>query len=818
MRIQHIDKYFNELVMHFKKQTLIPIFGAGFSSNESTLYGSVPSGDDYKTFMINEIVQAKKLSNKDKNELAQLPFSQICDVYEDNENTNENTRRKYIVQNFIDVNLCVEKKLLLSVKWPYVYTLNIDDSIEHNSKYNCVILPHREINNKIFEEKKCVIKLHGDANEILKFKDGYKVFSSKEYLYSLIENHVLLKKLQHDYIYQNIIFIGCSLNDEIDLKALNIFSENMSSNKTYSKIYYCTVEEPNFITKSKLKTYGVTDVIVFDNYTQIYQEIYKAGLEATKISEDELEEFHNFKIQQLDQKDSLNSKIFYNGLSSTKWNDKTIILPYFFIERELHKQLLNNIKKCTVHLILGNRISGKTFFLLNLIKNIKDRELYYFNANFKLNDTAFNLLLNKENALIIFDIGVLTKEQIEKVLFNSKTINSNYTNIVIALNNNDSDILGIIKWKLDENAIQESDFIKYQLNNTLSISETEQLNKLLPYCNFPAFKINHSILDNLSNAENIMKRKDGRFYNHHIQISNIYDLVFYIALATKNKLYSTDIVKFGLDIVAINKIQQHSPFIERVETVWAEKDGGYSPIKYVLNARYWLFRELGNFAENRSNYNLIIDAYKYIIRKQIESTGRIELEIRKNCKDYIMFDIINQIFLNAKNGQLFLCEQIYNALHEFLAGNYHYLHQYSKCCLKMCYSVSEKSKKIDYINKGLEKAKVAAAMVDAEYNKSNNENLLITQAHIHYTIATLASELCFVTQYTDISEIEYAVKFAMSALYSPYNKDEYLRDSKRSKCGIMRFLKSLMQYHRGKLNKETRRNVEALLSYCIKLN
>ena len=139
-----------------------------------------------------------------------------------------------------------------------------------------------------------------------------------------------------------------------------------------------------------------------------------------------------------------------------------------------------------------------------------------------------------------------------------------------------------------------------------------------------------------------MKRKDGRFYNHHIQISNIYDLVFYIALATKNKLYSTDIVKFGLDIVAINKIQQHSPFIERVETVWAEKDGGYSPIKYVLNARYWLFRELGNFAENKSNYNLIIDAYKYIIRKQIESTGRIELEIRKNCKDYIMFDIINQ--------------------------------------------------------------------------------------------------------------------------------------------------------------------------------
>lgn len=65
---------------------------------------------------------------------------------------------------------------------------------------------------------------------------------------------------------------------------------------------------------------------------------------------------------------------------------------------------------------------------------------------------------------------------------------------------------------------------------------------------------------------------------------------------------------------------------------------------------------------------------------------------------------------------------------------------------------------------------------------------------------------------------KYIKKYIRLDLYSPYNKDEYLRDSKRSKCGIMRFLKSLMQYHRGKLNKETRRNVEALLSYCIKLN
>lgn len=146
-----------------------------------------------------------------------------------------------------------------------------------------------------------------------------------------------------------------------------------------------------------------------------------------------------------------------------------------------------------------------------------------------------------------------------------------------------------------------------------------------------------------------------------------------------------------------------------------EKNGEFSPLKYVLNAKYWLFRELGNYAENKANYKNILDAYKYIIRKQIDSTGKVELEIRKNCKDYIMFDTINQIFLNSNNGQLLLCEKIYDSLHEFLAGNYQYLHQFSKCCLRLNYAMSDVKDKIHYLKKGLEKAKVAATMVDAAF-------------------------------------------------------------------------------------------------------
>ena len=817
MNIQCIDKVFEEIVMNLRKRTLIPILGAGFSSQESANNGSVPSGSDYKSFMVEEIAKNKNLSNEEKRSLFNLTFSQLSEVYEDDDNVEENVRREYLFNNFTNVNLTHEKKLFLSVNFPYIYTLNIDDCIENNSQYNCIVLPNRNINSEIFDEKKCVIKLHGDVGELLKFRDGYKVFTSKEYLSSLVSNSVLLKKLQHDYSFLNIIFIGCSLDDEIDIKALSLFSESLSANKYHSKIYYCTTKNPDFVLKSKLKTFGITDIIVFENHNQMYNKLYEAGVEAERIRYDELDHFRDYKIKQLKQAEVLNSKIFYNGLIPIDWRNKTINIPYFFIERSLFKTINDNLKNPTIHLLFGNRVSGKTFFLLNLIKVLNDREIYYFNENLKINNNALNVLIEKKEALLIFDNNVLTKEQVETLLLNSKKIKRNGTNVIITLQNNDSDILGLIKWRLDDGRIQNNDFIRYNLNNKLARRETDAINKLLPYCNFPAFRENHTIIDNLVNAENIMKRSDGRFFKNHIVIENIYDLAFYITLATKNKLYSSDIIKFGLDVISAKMLKIHSPFIERIETVWLEKNGEFSPLKYVLNAKYWLFRELGIYAENKANYKNILDAYKYIIRKQIDSTGKVELEIRKNCKDYIMFDTINQIFLNSNNGQLLLCEKIYDSLHEFLAGNYQYLHQFSKCCLRLNYAMSDVKDKIHYLKKGLEKAKVAATMVDAEFSGSNNVNLLTTLAHICYTIATLASELCIVSNYSDNSDINYAIDYSMRALYSPYNKDEYLKDRKTNRSGIIEFLNGLLDFHNGELDKENKKKVEELLSYMMRL-
>ncbi|MBQ3055194.1 MAG: hypothetical protein IJC88_03735 [Oscillospiraceae bacterium] len=57
-----------------------------------------------------------------------------------------------------------EKQLFLSLSWPYVYTLNIDDGIETCSEYKQVVCANRSIKSNVFtdveENTVAIQKLH----------------------------------------------------------------------------------------------------------------------------------------------------------------------------------------------------------------------------------------------------------------------------------------------------------------------------------------------------------------------------------------------------------------------------------------------------------------------------------------------------------------------------------------------------------------------------------------------------------------------------------------------------------------------------------
>lgn len=133
------------------------------------------------------------------------------------------------------------------------------------------------------EQEKCVIKLHGDIKDILKYEDSNcEIFDQKQYVVSIKKNAALLKKLTHDYEYLNLIYVGCSLSDEIDL----LFSTSMAKDNNNNR-YYCSIQKPTLLQQTKLEAFGITHCIIFDSFEDIYEKISDTYRQSLCIAVDE---------------------------------------------------------------------------------------------------------------------------------------------------------------------------------------------------------------------------------------------------------------------------------------------------------------------------------------------------------------------------------------------------------------------------------------------------------------------------------------------------------------------------------------------------
>ena len=214
MKIVKFCEIRSEFINNFRRNMIIPVIGSGFTRKCTSYKGTVPSGVEYKEYMIKEIARILHLPEEKVNDLRNSTFSKVSTAY--NKVVPLNDRLTYLRDNFTSVQLNEAKQDFLSINWPYIYTLNIDDGIENNSKYDFIIYANRKVHEGVFTGKKCIIKLHGDVSEMLTYSDSHsEVFTQEQYVNSLKENTSLLNKLSHDMQFQNILFVGCSLDDEI---------------------------------------------------------------------------------------------------------------------------------------------------------------------------------------------------------------------------------------------------------------------------------------------------------------------------------------------------------------------------------------------------------------------------------------------------------------------------------------------------------------------------------------------------------------------------------------------------------------------------
>ncbi|ECV6024379.1 hypothetical protein DIL11_15005, partial [Salmonella enterica] len=227
------------LATAFSENSLIPIIGAGFTRGCLTSSNKrVPSGNEFKAIMINIIKTQKGYVNESViKKLEAKTFSEISELFFNENWVPRSEVIKCLENYFSGVTLTQDKKdFLKCISWPYIYTLNADNGIEKHSEYK-VALPYDDALS--FDSKKypTLYKIHGDVEYEMRHDVSRLVFRKSDYLSSLESNRKMLELLQIDFREKNIIYIGCSLSDEIDLAFL-VAKQSQSGRKSTKNIIF----------------------------------------------------------------------------------------------------------------------------------------------------------------------------------------------------------------------------------------------------------------------------------------------------------------------------------------------------------------------------------------------------------------------------------------------------------------------------------------------------------------------------------------------------------------------------------------------------
>ena len=698
----------------------------------------------------------------------------MSDIY--HKNVKLSVRKKFLIDNFTNVQLEDIKKRFLSLPWPYIYTLNIDDAIENNASYH-VVYSNRSVDDSVFENCRCVIKLHGDVTEIVSYTDSKsEVFAKNQYAGSIISNQQLLTRLSHDSEANNLLFIGCSLDDEIDLSVYLKSSGEFSNSR-----YYITCEKPSFVQQNKLHNYGITHIVVFSDYDEIYQAFYEAGSEAQKIFVDDMVDMSSLTEKELDNSFDDNKPYLFHGKGLIDKRKKEFIIPYFLIQRDNMEDVLKNIEKYSLQIIAGRSFSGKTYSISDLARRIKNRTIYFFSSKESLTNDAFISLTEKNDSVIIVDSNVLSRNQIESIFMNLYKFKKNNISFIIASNYKDNDIFDIRKLFIIQDKIKEENVPVISLNNRFSNKELDTINPLLASSGAGIFS-SDSIADNVIKTA---KRNSERhkFQNANLNFSDYKHVAALILLATKKKVYSREAAMFRLLSELEAQYKNAAPLIDTEEPFTYEINArDNSPKKYVIYANQWLLDQLSQYAENESNHQTIIDAYNYIVQQIIIYYGNVDSSNSKKVsayKDFILFDNINSLFYSERNAHhhgLELIRKIYESLNELLSLDPHYMHQRAKCYIKTSMYVHSSEDKIDNLEKAARDVNVAKQVFEERHKAKSNQKILISMAHLTYTQALILCHVCRTHNYMNKDENTEALFLLYDALCSEYNSYEYARN------------------------------------------
>ncbi|UEG53339.1 SIR2 family protein [Mucilaginibacter daejeonensis] len=647
----------NNLATYYKKRSLFPFFGAGFTMGAKTMRGVIPDGSTCVQMMKNLIVTHNQDLHDDLIHISD--FDKVAGLFY--RVVPKDVIADFIYDNFTGAKLDKVREEFINLSWPFIYTLNIDDAIERNSKYRA-ILPNVPLTKKYLSE--VIFKLHGDAiDEIsyIKHTEGI-IFSRQQYLRSIINNKDLLDIFLEDYTSVNFILIGCSLDNELDLEFI-LANNDIKSKKETDKIYL-TSRVPSPINKLKLESYGINICLVVDDYSGFY------SLVNEKFKDVDISTNEPFKRYQVDKLLKNSNKQFNMrallGEQEIRIENNTITVPQFFIDRAVLPRIANLLLNEDIIFIIGKRVSGKTFLLYSIANIVKNKSVYLFPSKVSFDSDYIDKLLELQNVIVMFDTDTLAAFDIEDIYYRISDFVARNISFVFCINSSDRLMIAVPYTRVFNRELIEVDAF-------LSYEEVGLINKNLSRFGIANFRSSVNILNNIIHHKEIYRNLNADLNS----ISSALDsklLTIYILCATFDKVYSSLFRALQIDqdklSYAVNLSKSAIEFEYDIELI---EQGQHSSFKVITNSKVFLFSLLGHYISNQKNVNIAVSTIVDVV-KRLKTYDRF----KTYYKSIIAFDSLNQIFYKRSGGAANLIFLIYGKLEELLYIDTHYWMQRAK--------------------------------------------------------------------------------------------------------------------------------------------
>ncbi len=729
--IEHSDGI-NKLAELLLEERLIPIFGAGFSKGAPSKNGFVPDGEAC-TKLMKDLIK-KYVTEIDEFKLASYNFNDTAKRLKKSvpRDVPESKYLDFFKNNFTEVKLSQIKESFLKLPWPFAFTINIDDGIENTNLFNSILPYQNARKNYSKNNKHSLFKLHGDAKYELKYKqENNIVFDSDQYTQSLNDpnNQTMRECFSNAYKEFNLLFIGCSLINEPDIKFIynSIIKERLNTMGIVLKTKKLSKFE-----EDDLEDYGITDVILVKDYDLFYTEFVNTVFSMQNMRQADNYPFVNPTTKILEDDDLK----YFSGFRCFNEQENTFYKTHLIIDRDCLFKLENSLKSFDIVFVEGRRFSGKTYLLCTLCEREKRRKIYFFPSTTQENtDMIFDIISYQQNCMLIFDSNSLSNECYNMFPDIIDFLKKNNNKVIVALNQSDT--------YLPE--ITESDYIK--VNNTFSEQELSLLAKETNFHGFIERRVRNSNLDYL----NILKKQQSIPISLDLELPKKYtknEQIILLLLGTKDKIYSRDLTSLRINYSEIKSfLSRVSILCEWVHTSKGE-GGTYSAYKLVHNSKNIILDEI-----RKIGHDDIIESILSIVK-----TFKIGDNNQKRIyREVMQFDTLNQLF-GRKRGAGKLIFDVYQNLESELSSDLHFWLQRSKSIYRL-------------MPDNYHKLKLAYSYAKKTYQDSKN-NILTTKAALSVSLVCSLLYKLEKNYKVKCGVLEEAIDLGYQAIFSEYYKQE----------------------------------------------